>query len=158
MEFPYLWEPGDALYGDRTALAQLVKQLVDLRLPMALSRLPEGSLTVTLLAEAVGRRGYLRQRPAVGSPGLNFSGTSDDPEQLLNSGRRSDLRRARRRAERLGELSFEFLTPTPEAVPELLAEACRVEAASWEDRGRYRPGHRRPTGQLHVPVPAAGRS
>ncbi len=57
-----------------------------------------------------------------------------EPESRLNSGRRSDLRRMRRRAEKLGELTFEMLTPSPADVPDLLRTAYAVEFRSWKGR------------------------
>lgn len=57
-----------------------------------------------------------------------------EPEQHFNPGRRSDLRRARRRAEALGEVSVDLLSPRPDQVEGLLEEAYSVESAGWKGR------------------------
>jgi hypothetical protein len=132
LQLPYLWEPGDLLFRDPPALTALAGQLVALRLPLRLSRLPQSSPTAPALSAAARRsHGLLLLRETVGWPGLELR-SGIDPERVLNAGRRSDLRRARRRAAALGELTFDLLTPTPAQVPALLEEAWRVEAASWK--------------------------
>jgi CelD/BcsL family acetyltransferase involved in cellulose biosynthesis len=55
-----------------------------------------------------------------------------DPEQHLNAGRRSDLRRARRKAEQLGPLTTEIRTPQLHELAGLLDVAFEVEARSWK--------------------------
>ena len=57
-----------------------------------------------------------------------------EPESKLNAGRRSDLRRNRRRAEKLGPVRCEVLSPTPEELTPLLQAALEVEARSWKGR------------------------
>ena len=54
------------------------------------------------------------------------------PEEHLNSGRRSDLRRARRNAEKFGPLSFHNLTPSADELDDVLTEVFRVESANWK--------------------------
>jgi CelD/BcsL family acetyltransferase involved in cellulose biosynthesis len=44
------------------------------------------------------------------------------------------LRRARRAAESIGEVSCDVVTPTPKELPLLLAEAFAVEAKGWKGR------------------------
>jgi CelD/BcsL family acetyltransferase involved in cellulose biosynthesis len=55
-----------------------------------------------------------------------------DPASRFNSGRRSDFRRAARRAGEFGEVSFEMLAPGPDAFDALFDEAIAVEARSWK--------------------------
>lgn len=57
----------------------------------------------------------------------------EQPETRFNAGRRSDLRRARRRAEALGQVTAEVLAPrSPAEIDSLLAAAYGVEAAGWK--------------------------
>jgi CelD/BcsL family acetyltransferase involved in cellulose biosynthesis len=67
-------------------------------------------------------------------PATELDDTWREPERKFNSGRRSDLRRARRRAQELGEVAFELLSPGPAEVDALLDEAIAVEAAGWKGR------------------------
>jgi CelD/BcsL family acetyltransferase involved in cellulose biosynthesis len=57
-----------------------------------------------------------------------------EPDGCLNAGRRSDLRRARRRAEALGPVEVDLRAPVPGAVADLMAELIMVEAGGWKDR------------------------
>jgi CelD/BcsL family acetyltransferase involved in cellulose biosynthesis len=50
----------------------------------------------------------------------------------LEAGRRSDLRRARRHAEKMGAVEAVVIAPTRDQLPQLLAEAFQVEAAGWK--------------------------
>jgi CelD/BcsL family acetyltransferase involved in cellulose biosynthesis len=70
-------------------------------------------------------------RDSIGSPSVPLPAGAD-PEAVLNPGRRSDLRRARRRADRRGELTFDLVSPALTELPGLLEETWRVEAASWK--------------------------
>ena len=54
-----------------------------------------------------------------------------DPESQFSSRRRSDFRRARRRA---GHVEAEVLTPTAEETPALLELALLIELRSWKGR------------------------
>src|SRR5207247_3695751 len=67
-----------------------------------------------------------------GTPTIALDG--QEPESRLSSRRRSDLRRARRHAEAMGEVTSEVLAPSPQEVPALLAEAIAIEARSWKAR------------------------
>src|SRR3546814_10393191 len=58
--------------------------------------------------------------------------SSDLPGQRFNSGRRSDFRRARRRAEAMDRVSFEMHAPSPETFDRLFAEAVAVEQRGWK--------------------------
>jgi CelD/BcsL family acetyltransferase involved in cellulose biosynthesis len=55
-----------------------------------------------------------------------------DPESRFSSRRRSDFRRARRRAEALGEVTIEVVAPGPDEALALFEEAVAVEGAGWK--------------------------
>ncbi len=55
-----------------------------------------------------------------------------EPETHLNSGRRSDLRRAGRKAEQLGKVTTEILAPDTHDVDRLFDEAVAIEERSWK--------------------------
>jgi CelD/BcsL family acetyltransferase involved in cellulose biosynthesis len=71
-------------------------------------------------------------RPKRGHPYLPLDKSWLEPESHLNSGRRSDFRRAKRNAEKVGTLRCEMIIPTREELPGLLDEAFQVEAANWK--------------------------
>ena len=65
-------------------------------------------------------------------PWLQLDESWQRPEEHLNSGRRSDLRRARRNAEKIGPISFQNITPAADQLEEVLTEVFRVESANWK--------------------------
>ena len=69
-----------------------------------------------------------------GFPWIPLDASWTRPEERLNAGRRSDLRRARRIAERIGPVHVEVLSPSPTDLGRLLREAFAVEAAGWKGR------------------------
>ena len=131
-----LWEPMDFLYADAAAAARLAEAVADLRAPLTLTRVPADSPTVALIEESYRDLGRVHVRDAGTCPYIHLDDGWADPEARLSSRRRSDLRRARRRAEQLGELSCELLSPGPSEVGPLLEEAFRVEAAGWKGGAR----------------------
>jgi CelD/BcsL family acetyltransferase involved in cellulose biosynthesis len=71
-----------------------------------------------------------------GCPWIPLDESWLQPEQHLNAGRRSDLRRACRSAEQFGPITYDILRPTPTELPALLDEAFQVEAAGWKGQSR----------------------
>jgi hypothetical protein len=71
-------------------------------------------------------------KPAGGSPWIPLDDSWAEPEMRLEAGRRSDLRRATRLAEKMGAVEAAVIAPTRDQLPQLLAEAFQVEAAGWK--------------------------
>jgi CelD/BcsL family acetyltransferase involved in cellulose biosynthesis len=129
-----LREPMDFLYANASAAVSLVRALAKLRAPLSLKRFPVHSFGLGAVGNAYRKRGLVLSRDAGGCPYIRLDEHHTEPEQGLSARRRSDLRRARRRAEKLGTLSCEVLSPAPTELEPLLDEAFRVEAASWKGR------------------------
>jgi hypothetical protein len=132
-----LYEPLDFVYATPDALAPLADALVRLGLPLLLERLPADSPVVAALRHAYRGRGVVICRPLPewpGSPWIPLDASWQQPEQHLNAGRRSDFRRARRLAEKIGPVRCEVISPTPATLSPLLEEAFRVEATGWKGR------------------------
>lgn len=127
-----LHEPMDLVYTDEAALNGLISRLAQLKRPMFLGRLPADSPTIDALRKAFQGRGVTVFRPQAGCPVITLDASWKTPEQKLSSRRRSDLRRALRRAQDLGEVRFEVLTPNLEEVDALFDRAVAVEAKSWK--------------------------
>lgn len=122
-------EPADLLYETDEDLAVLLDAMLREGGPFVLCRLPGESAVPQVLEQCLGRGGRMRVIPGRRYP---YVPLDKFPEAELNSGRRSDLRRMRRRAEQQGALRLELLQPTPEQVPALLDLAIEIEAASWK--------------------------
>lgn len=129
-----LGEPADLAHHDLGALDALCRALARLRLPVILPRVPAGSPTVPAMQRAYRGRGAVICRPAKSYPSIPLDPSWREPERHLSSRRRSDLRRAQRRAEALGEVRFEVRSPSPAELMPLLEEAFSVEEASWKGR------------------------
>lgn len=131
-----LGEPTDIAAAGEGALARLAAALARSGRPLFLRRVLAESPVLSAIERAYGSRGLVIRRPSPGSPWIPLQDGLNEPEELLNPGRRSDLRRARRVAEQLGGVQCEILSPTPSNLEPLLEEAFRVEAASWKGRER----------------------
>jgi CelD/BcsL family acetyltransferase involved in cellulose biosynthesis len=129
-----LGEPGDLLFKDKEALEEMARALADLKRPLLLRRLAGGSPSVDALRAAHRRRAGVLVRQVPGTPTIPLSPDWTAPEGLLSKRRASDMRRARRRAEAVGALSFEVLAPKPVELEPLLEQAVEVEAAGWKSR------------------------
>jgi hypothetical protein len=127
-----LREPTDLMFSDTVALKNLANVLVKLGSPLFLNRIPADSPTVAAIQEAYRGRGLVLLRPAQPYPRILLHEGWRKPESQINSGRRSDLRRAARTAEKIGPLSYQILSPTPAQLGPILEEALEVEAASWK--------------------------
>jgi len=130
-----LSEPMDFVYASETALEALAEALSRSSLPLDLRRISADSPTVGALERAFRGRAALVRRPGNPYPRILLDAGWTNPKQRLSSSRRSLLRRMRRRAEQMGELSWEVATPSRSDLAPLLEEAFRVEAASWKGRG-----------------------
>jgi CelD/BcsL family acetyltransferase involved in cellulose biosynthesis len=125
-------EPHDALCRNPEA-ARLLAQLIarDGR-ALEMDRIPAGSLLIPALRTAVRGKAWMTVRPAIPTPTIALDAGWKDPASCFNSGRRSDFRRAARRASELGEVSFEIRSPSPAEFDALFDEAIRVELRSWK--------------------------
>jgi CelD/BcsL family acetyltransferase involved in cellulose biosynthesis len=129
-----LFEPMDFVFADDEALAVLADALARYRLPLHLARLPTGSPAVETLRRRCRRNAIVIVRPASPCPRIPLGARWTHPEDCLTASRRSLLRRMRRRAEKLGIVSYDVVTPTSETLDSVLAEAFRLEAAGWKSR------------------------
>ncbi|MET0535984.1 MAG: GNAT family N-acetyltransferase [Steroidobacter sp.] len=129
-----LFEPCGFNYRDPEALQALCEAVIRSGRPVVLQRIEaEGGLAQAFESAARGR-GQLLRFKASGSPFVPIVSSWDQYFQSLSSRRRQDYRRARRGLERLGKLDVEILSPDAAAVEDGMAEAMRVEAASWKGR------------------------
>ena len=131
-----LHEPMDLIYKNPAAVASLVEAVAHLGLPVFLERVPAESSTVAMAKQAWRGRGVVVCRAAPGTPWIALDRRWREPEPPLEAGRRSDLRRAQRKAEKIGPVSCEILSPAPGELDALLDDAFRVEAAGWKGRDR----------------------
>ncbi|MBZ5506234.1 MAG: GNAT family N-acetyltransferase [Acidobacteriia bacterium] len=130
-----LFEPTLFAYADDESCYALAQALLKLKDPIFLRDVDASSPMVPALQQAcrAGKRVCItRSMPS--HPWLRLNESWRRPEEHLNSGRRSDLRRARRIAEKNGLLTFLNINPAPAELDELLTEVFRVESANWKGK------------------------
>jgi CelD/BcsL family acetyltransferase involved in cellulose biosynthesis len=93
---------------------------------------PWDSPIVKAIVEVYRGRGWVIQKKAIGAPYIPLDASWQQPESHLNSGRRSDMRRARRHAAENGEVEFDIHSPAAAELPGMMDEVFRVEAAGWK--------------------------
>jgi len=125
-------EPGDALCNGPEAAAHLAQRLARFRRPLVLDRVPAKSPLIAALRSAMRGRGITVVRPAASCPTIAIDPSWTDPATKFNPRRRSDFRRALRKAEALGHVSFEFGCPSAHEFDARFDEAIAVEMSGWK--------------------------
>jgi hypothetical protein len=127
-----VFEPGDAVCRDGESARRLAKLLAAQARPIDLARIPAASPLIPALRRAMEGRGHMTVRPATPSPTIALGPEWREPESQFNSRRRSDFRRAARRAAEFGEVACEMLAPSAAEFDALFDAAIAVEAKSWK--------------------------
>ena len=127
-----VFEPVDLLCRDSAATRALAGALARQSRPLDLDRIPSGSPLIPALQAAMKGRGLVSIRPSTPSPTITLDAGWQEPESQFNAGRRSDFRRAVRRANEQGEVAFEIVSPGPDDFDALFDEAVAVELRSWK--------------------------
>ena len=127
-----IFEPGDCLSLTAQDAQGLAARLARESRPLRFDRVPADSPLIPALRSALKGRAWLSVRPAVPCPTITLGDGWDEPESRFNSGRRSDFRRAARRAEEMGDVTYEVLSPGEAGFDALFDEAIQVELQSWK--------------------------
>lgn len=132
-------ETGEAApiaYTEEAALAPLAESLRASGAALRLAHYPGTDAFVDALRKAYQGRGALALRtvPWRASPRITLDSSWISPENKLSSGRRSDLRRMRRAAEKEGQVAIDFIAPGAADLGGILNEALSVESAGWKAR------------------------
>jgi CelD/BcsL family acetyltransferase involved in cellulose biosynthesis len=128
-----LFEPTMCAYADEQSCFGLASALLQLKEPVFLRDI-YGDSAFNEKMRSSSRRQVCVPRPMPAHPFVKLNESWLEPEEHLNAGRRSDLRRARRNAERLGALLFPVAEPTTENVDEVMDEVYEVESRNWKGR------------------------
>ncbi len=125
-------EPNDALCQDAQAAFGLAEIIAQKSRAFSLDRVPATSAFIPAIRSAMKGKGYVSLRPAIACPTIKLDENWKQPENQFNAGRRSDFRRAARRASEFGTLSYEMHAPKPQEFDALFDEAIAVELCSWK--------------------------
>jgi CelD/BcsL family acetyltransferase involved in cellulose biosynthesis len=124
-----LFEPGQLLAADESALAALCQALVRQRMPLVLQRLEADDPALALMRAAASERGMLRIAERSASHCL-ARGTS----WSRVSGSQANYRRKLRKLQALGTVNFAVEAPSAAQLAPLLEEAIGVESLGWKAR------------------------
>ena len=127
-----VFEPADAICRDAASAAGLAGCIARQARPVELHRVPASSKLIPALAAAMKGRGWVSVRPSAPCPYIPLDASWADPESRFSSRRRSDFRRAARRAAEFGAVHSEVLAPLPDEFDALFDEAVAIEARSWK--------------------------
>ena len=127
-----LQEPMDLIYADEASLARLAERMADLRMPLSLERVPQDSPAIAALRRAFAGRGLVVERPRPCFPFITLSQAWEDPPRQLSSRRRSDFRRAWKRAEAFGKVTCDVMTPELARLDKLFDAVLEIEGRSWK--------------------------
>lgn len=136
-------EPAGCLFNDVATLKLLLGRARRLGFPLKLNRVPVELLSPNDLRERAGGGLLLKTSSEGGSPRLPLSGSFADFESALSAQRRSDLRRAQRRAASLGQVEYEISTLAGESARAALERFFDLERRSWKARARTTIAHDR---------------
>lgn len=125
-------EPGAPLFRDLPAAQLLADLLCRQDRAVEFTRVPADSPFIPAMQRASKRRGILALRAADPSPFLELDEGWCDPVSQFSSRRRSDFRRAQRKADEFGVVTYAMERPSPEGFDALFDEAVAVEARSWK--------------------------
>lgn len=127
-----LFEPIDALCRGPDAAARLAGTLVSLGRAIDLGRIPASSRLVAAMRQEMRGRGLCRLGESTPTPYLLLDASWCAPEGNFSSRRRSDFRRAQRRAEEFGAVDFTMHAPASDEFDMLFDVAIAIEARSWK--------------------------
>lgn len=131
----HVYEPTEFLYRDQAALACLADHLASMQTSLVLPRVFADSPTVSVLERAYSQHGQVIRRPSGSCPYIAIAHDVDAAESLLSKRLLSDLRRARRKADKLGKVRFEMVAPRSKAAfDEQWQRFLKVESAGWKGK------------------------
>ncbi len=126
----YLYEPCSVLATSSASRRDIYEALAHTSDPVMLSRVEH---TPDPLPKSL-RTGFWLRKDASGAPTLDLESGREAFLQTLSKSRRSDLRRAERRAAAYGDLNFVVDRPGENAVQQSLGLAMAIEDKSWKAR------------------------
>jgi len=134
----FLDEPSGLLYADKASFAEIVHAVLDMGRPILFKRLLLDCSKVNALRKICKKKGLVRFWKDTGSPWVPIGESPNDTwatfEARISSSRQASIRRARKRAEKLGNLEFQIISPKPDELGDYLREVFHVEAAGWKGR------------------------
>ncbi|WP_424138116.1 GNAT family N-acetyltransferase [Roseomonas chloroacetimidivorans] len=127
-----LHEPYGFLFRSQDALREVMHAVRESRHPLLLSRVAAGQAEEQTLRDVSRLGDVLIGRDGGTSPYISLSDGFGAFNQRLSSTRRADLRRKRRRAERMGPVVVEAASPALDDVDAYMGRFLQLEASGWK--------------------------
>jgi CelD/BcsL family acetyltransferase involved in cellulose biosynthesis len=125
-------EPCGFIYDSEAALTELFHAILQKQTSLTLSRFNVRAQETLTLRERCSKGGVRIDRCGASSLRVPLKRTWKEFEASMSSGRRSDLRTYRRRAEQLGKVEFAIVHPEASTLDAHLEELFRIEASGWK--------------------------
>ena len=131
----FLYEPCGLLYKDEGALKELIRFIINLKIPITLIGLGVDSSEVTEFLKMNSKGCFVQSRKAFSSLVLFINTSWAQFESNLTSSQKSNLRRRRKNAEvQFGRVEVEEISPTPLTLNHYFKLFAQIEASSWKGR------------------------
>ncbi len=127
-------EPCGFLYDSHASLTALFQAVLARGCSLSLPRFKIEASEAQVLAAMLSTDWFCINRSGASSLRVPLKNTWKEFEASMSSGRRSDLRRYRRRAEEIGKVECEIVRPDRETLLPHLQELFRIEASGWKGR------------------------
>jgi predicted N-acyltransferase len=135
--YPYLYEPADFLYRDQRSLEVIMQAIARQTIPVYFQRIPGASPVLGCKHWRTGK--WMFKAKAVNqssSQYLSIAASWDEFYSSLTSKNRNDLRRAYRKAEKKGAVSFDFISVDRQTNAGYFQRHLVLEKKSWKARNR----------------------
>jgi CelD/BcsL family acetyltransferase involved in cellulose biosynthesis len=125
-------EPCGFLYDSQAALMTLFQAILERRRSLSLPRFKIEAQEARVLTTMLSTNWFSINRSGASSLRVPLKSTWKEFDASISPGRRSDLRRYRRRAEQYGNVECEVVCPNLETLHPHLQELFRIEASGWK--------------------------
>ncbi|NJD22500.1 MAG: GNAT family N-acetyltransferase [Melioribacter sp.] len=127
-------EPVSFLYEDEDSLLVLLQAINSLKKTIFLNGIRESSLEMVKFEQLITRQHSINFVGNGNVPYLPITDTWENFQRNISSSRRSSLRRLKRMAESIGQVSIEIKCPPAYSVDQYLDEIFEIEASGWKKR------------------------
>ncbi len=128
-----LYEPSSLLYKDNKALKTLLNACSGIGMPILFNRLFYNIYCNNKL-NFLGARAFYFSRLSASSQYIELNSDFESYEERLSSRKRYDIRRANKKAQKYGRVSYEINEKNITNIDQLLHQAYEVENSSWKQR------------------------
>jgi len=128
----FLYEPIGFLYKDKNALINLFRGLINIKIPIILQRIHHNIDLFKRNEKIIRYPSLIINKQVSGTPWISTKMNWESYFNSISSKRKYELRRRQKRANELGEMNFEFITPENDQFKSLTQRAFEIESSGWK--------------------------